>query len=545
MDRNTSYNTRGFPGQSTQGRPSVSRNAGAPGQLGRFSAPAAGQQGSAQGSGNYVPPSSRPMGGTGSYGGRYGAPQERHGQARRTVPDIKYSAPWEEKDWYPANRRAETKLFHREQGTGIKFEDYGSIPVEVEGQTEAVPMEGYDGSGLHPLLKNNLTLLAYKVPTPIQKYGVPISISGDDIMACAQTGSGKTAAFILPIFSQILSMHGPPVEQSRGYRRTVYPLAVIMAPTRELTLQILEECEKFGYRTWLSICIAYGGAPAIAQIQAMESNGCDILVATPGRLKDFVERGKVSLANVKYLVLDEADRMLDMGFEPQIREIVERTDITPKEGRQTMMYSATFPPEIRRLARDFLRKYVFITIGRIGSAPENIEQEILYVEENEKPVAVLDMLSREKEGQVLVFVERKVDARDLEGFLLSKGINAVSIHGDKTQDQRENAINAFKKKTCRVLAATSVAARGLDIPNVSCVINFDLPKEIDEYVHKIGRTARAGNTGKAISFFNTTRDARIARDLIGVLEESKKQVPEWLFGFGGGSSGGSQSWGRR
>lgn len=295
--------------------------------------------------------------------------------------------------------------------------------------------------------------------------------------------------------------------------------------------------------------MVYGGADSREQIRQLE-RGCHILVATPGRLVDMLERGKVGLDAVSYLVLDEADRMLDMGFEPQIRRIVEQDTMPPAGTRQTLMFSATFPKEIQYLARDFLQNYVFLSVGRVGSTSENITQRIHWVEEHDKRTFLLDLLNAANGELCLIFVETKKGADALENFLYNANYPVTSIHGDRSQEDREAALSAFRDGRAPVLVATAVAARGLDIPNVRHVINFDLPNDIDEYVHRIGRTGRAGHTGVAESFFND-KNRNIVRDLIDVLAEAKQEVPGWLESLahsarrGGGGGGGGGGGNRR
>lgn len=325
-----------------------------------------------------------------------------------------------------------------------------------------------------------------------------------------------------------------------------------MAPTRELVSQIFEEAKKFCYRSWVRPAVAYGGVDIGQQMRTLQ-RGCDLLVAAPGRLTDMLERNRVSLANVKYLILDEADRMLDMGFEPQIRHIVQECDMPDVQDRQTLMFSATFPRNIQMLARDFLKEYIFLSVGRVGSTSANITQKVLLVEDDEKRSVILDLLSAADLGLTIVFTETKRMADYLADFLYDQGFPATAIHGNRTQYEREKALAAFKNGTAPILVATAVAARGLDIPNVQHVINYDLPTDIDDYVHRIGRTGRAGNVGIATSFFNRNNKI-IVKDMISLLTEASQEVPDFLIkisressygGRGGGRGGRSGGFGGR
>lgn len=436
------------------------------------------------------------------------------------------------------------------QSSGINFDNYDDIPVEASGENVPEPVTEFTSPPIDPLLLENIKLARFTKPTPVQKYSIPIISSGRDLMACAQTGSGKTGGFLFPVLSESFK-NGPapiPAPTNRFFVGKAYPTALVLAPTRELVSQIYEESKKFVYRSWVKTCVAYGGADIGTQIRNL-ARGCDLLVATPGRLNDLLERGKISLQNIKYFVLDEADRMLDMGFENQIRYIVEECDMPPANERQSLLFSATFPKEIQYLARDFLNDYIFLSVGKVGSTSENITQKILYVEEEDKEPTLLDILaSEEEQGLTLIFVETKRMADILSDYLYSNNLPATSIHGDRTQREREKALELFKSGRAPILVATAVAARGLDIPNVTHVINFDLPGDIDDYVHRIGRTGRAGNTGVATAFFNRG-NRNISRDLVDLLTEAKQEVPRFLSsisresgrgGSGRGRSGGSR-----
>ena len=431
------------------------------------------------------------------------------------------------------NERVELELFGAPddpgfQSSGINFDHYDDIPVEASGENVPEPITEFTSPPLDELLFENVQLARFTKPTPVQKYSIPIIAEGRDLMACAQTGSGKTGGFLFPVLSESFKNGPSPVTNNGGYsyQRKAYPTAVIMAPTRELATQIFDEAKKFCYRSWVRPCVVYGGSPIGNQMRQMDQ-GCDLLVATPGRLNDLLERGKISLSNVKYLVLDEADRMLDMGFEPQIRHIVEDCDMTPVGERQTLMFSATFPDDIQHLARDFLSDYIFLSVGRVGSTSENITQKIMYVDDMDKKSALLDILSAQNEGLTLIFVETKREADNLTDFLIMQNFSATAIHGDRTQQERERALAAFRSGRANLLVATAVAARGLDIPNVTQVINYDLPTDIDDYVHRIGRTGRAGNTGTAIAFFNRN-NSNVAKGLFEILTEANQEVPQFL-----------------
>ncbi|XP_059170511.1 ATP-dependent RNA helicase DDX3X-like isoform X2 [Physella acuta] len=446
-----------------------------------------------------------------------------------------------QEDWsipLPRNERLEHELFGA-GNTGINFDKYEDIPVEASGDNCPKHIENFEDCNMGEIVRNNIALSKYSKPTPVQKFAIPIILGKRDLMACAQTGSGKTAAFLVPILNQIYEM-GPgesgnqPGGRQYG-RRKMFPIALVLAPTRELASQIYDEARKFAYRSRVRPCVVYGGADIGAQMRDLDK-GCHLLVATPGRLVDMMERGKVGLDHCKFLVLDEADRMLDMGFEPQIRRIVEKDNMPPCGKRQTNMFSATFPKEIQVLARDFLENYIFLAVGRVGSTSENITQKVVWVEEQEKRSFLLDLLnaaggsgagSPRPESLTLVFVETKKGADALEDFLLREGYPATSIHGDRSQREREDALRIFKCGERPILVATAVAARGLDISNVRHVINFDLPSDIEEYVHRIGRTGRVGNLGLATSFFNE-KNKNIVRDLLDLLTESNQEIPPWL-----------------
>ncbi|KAG0612374.1 hypothetical protein M758_6G022300 [Ceratodon purpureus] len=465
---------------------------------------------------------------------------------------------WEREANPFANDEPVSETIFEAENTGINFDAYEDIPVETSGQDVPPPVNTFAEIDLGPALNENIRRCKYTKPTPVQKYAIPISLHGRDLMACAQTGSGKTAAFCFPIIAGI--MRNTPPGRPRGGRKAL-PLALILSPTRELSMQISDEAKKFAYQTGIRVVVAYGGAPVHNQLREME-RGVDILVATPGRLSDLLERARVSLSMVRYLALDEADRMLDMGFEPQIRRIVEQMDMPMAGDRQTMLFSATFPREIQRLASDFLSNYIFLAVGRVGSSTDLIVQRVEYVQDPDKRSMLMDLIHAQsaltppgQQSLTLVFVETKKGADALEDWLCRMGFPATTIHGDRSQQEREHALRSFRTGVTPILVATDVAARGLDIPHVAHVVNFDLPSDIDDYVHRIGRTGRAGKSGVATAFFNE-KDQSLARPLSDLMTESNQEVPGWLLNYatrasygGGGrnrrSGGGGSRFGGR
>lgn len=473
--------------------------------------------------------------GRGQHSGGNGRWTNEHGSSRQRTwgdkgPASTSTSRWSNDDSPFGNKDdvKDVEIFNG-MNTGINFDKYNDIPVEMSGNNCVDPIDNFETSGLHDRLLQNIKLAKYSTPTPVQKNAIPIITSKRDLMACAQTGSGKTAAFLVPTFGRMLSMGGPPQPPSSGNRpsrrRVVYPTALVLAPTRELASQIYDESHKFCHQTGMLPRVVYGGADVRDQLRQLD-RGCDLLVATPGRLVDMVERGRISLETVHFLILDEADRMLDMGFEPQIRQIVEDCYLPPKGVRQTLMFSATFPKEIQQLASDFLEDYIFLAVGRVGSTTDFIQQRVEYCDEASKREMVLKLLNTIP-GLTLVFVETKRGADSLEEFLIRQDYPATSIHGDRTQPEREDALRSFRSGRTPIMVATDVAARGLDIPNVTHVINFDLPNEIDDYVHRIGRTGRAGNSGLATALINE-KNRNIVRDLTELLSEAGQEVPPFL-----------------
>ena len=348
-------------------------------------------------------------------------------------------------------------------------------------------MTQFEMMGLPEKLVGRLNELGITKPTPIQSHAIPIALDGGDVMGLAQTGSGKTAAFGLPLVTQMLainSMPGP--KTARG---------LVLAPTRELAKQISDTLTQLAHKTPLKVALVVGGASINMQIKRLQ-RGTDLLVATPGRLIDLLDRRALSLADTSFLVLDEADQMLDLGFIHALRRIA---SVLPAQ-RQTMLFSATMPKQMNELAQSYLKNPKRVEVNPPGKAVDRIVQSVHFIAKSEKTSLLIELLDKHRDELALVFGRTKHGSEKLMKLLTAKGFVAGSIHGNKSQGQRDRAIAAFKAGEIKVLVATDVAARGLDIPAVRHVYNYDLPNVPENYVHRIGRTARAGADGAAIAF---------------------------------------------
>lgn len=325
----------------------------------------------------------------------------------------------------------------------------------------------------------------YKTPTPIQQQAIPVVLNGRDVLGCAQTGTGKTAAFSIPILQALHTQH----TSNRHIK------ALILTPTRELAIQIGESFTDYGKHTGVRHTVIFGGVGQKPQTDALH-RGVSVLIATPGRLLDLINQGFISLKELDFFVLDEADRMLDMGFIHDIRQIIK---LIPAK-RQTLFFSATMPAEISGLANSILHNPVFVEVTPVSSTVEVIDQTLYHVEQKQKPLLLISLLENNKMKSVLVFSRTKHGADKIAKTLCKEGIKSEAIHGNKSQNARQRALSNFKDRTCRVLIATDIAARGIDIDSLSHVVNFDLPNVPETYVHRIGRTGRAGMSGTAIAF---------------------------------------------
>ena len=337
-----------------------------------------------------------------------------------------------------------------------------------------------------PILKT-LDKEGLHVPTPIQKKSIPFILEGRDVIGLAQTGTGKTAAFILPLLSKL---YGTP--QTGKFRKVKI---LVLSPTRELAQQIGEVVKPFASATNLKTCTIVGGVPILKQFKVLKK-GSDIIIGTPGRVEDHISQKSIDLGNVNFVVLDEADQMLDIGFLPAIKRIL---GFTPKK-RQTLLFSATMPPEIKKLVTEFMVRAVEVAVSVVAKPVEKINQKIIMLNSSQK-INALKKIAENREGvRLLVFTRTKHGAEKVVKSLSKDGFLVASIHGNKSQNQRQKSLMNFRNGSCPLLVATDIAARGIDVPGVEAVINYDLPEVPEIYVHRIGRTARAGMTGDAISF---------------------------------------------
>ncbi|MDP2691479.1 MAG: DEAD/DEAH box helicase [bacterium] len=375
--------------------------------------------------------------------------------------------------------------------------------------------ETFYGLGIAPNMLKRLDELKFVTPTPIQMKAIPIGIRGEDMIGIAQTGTGKTLAFSIPMIQRLAAA------KSNG---------LVICPTRELAIQVDETLQKIGGPFKLRTALIIGGANMNWQVKAIQRRP-HIIVATPGRLIDHLEQKTISLKQVGVLVLDEADRMLDMGFEPQIKKIL----LEVPEHRQTMLFSATMPAKIAQMARSYMKSPLRVEVAPSGTTAELVEQELFVVPRNQK-LALLEKILEQYSGTVLVFCRTKFGAKKVTSVVNKMGHRAAEIHGNRTQNQRMSALEGFKSGRYRVLVATDIAARGIDVTGIELVVNYDLPENSEDYVHRIGRTARAGSSGKAISFAcpEQSRDVNAIENLIKIrlpitplpkLEEKAYLVP--------------------
>ncbi len=375
----------------------------------------------------------------------------------------------------------------------------------------------FDTLGLSAEVLKAVEQAGYTTPTPIQAAAIPLAMEGRDIIGLAQTGTGKTAAFTLPIVDRLL--HGP--QRTR---------ALVLTPTRELAVQVDESFRKYAKHSGLKVAAVYGGVSLEPQTKALRK-GVDVIVATPGRLLDHMERQNVVFDDLEVLVLDEADRMLDMGFAPQINRVVAGI---PKY-RQTLLFSATMPPEVEALSRKYLRKPVVVQVGRRSMAASGVSHAVYPVPRTRKTELLLQLLQNEEMDSVLIFTRTKHGADRVVRDLKRKGIEATALHGDKSQRERTRALEDFKSGKIRTLVATDVAQRGLDISGITHVVNFDVPAEPEDYVHRIGRTGRADQSGDAFTLMSADEIAMV-RTIERVIGQEIPRISVPGFDFGTSAS---------
>lgn len=366
---------------------------------------------------------------------------------------------------------------------------------------------GFEQMPLQPRLLQNIQAEGYQAPTPIQEKSIPQVLARRDLFGCAQTGTGKTAAFAVPVLSLL----------AQEPRRGKAPRALVLTPTRELALQIFENFCALGKGLSLHTCVLFGGVKQGPQVASLES-GVDILVATPGRLNDLYHQGFVDLSRIEIFVLDEADRMLDMGFLPDVRRVLEKLP----EKRQNLMFSATIPEPIKALVDEILQNPVHVRAAPPATTVEKVEQTVYFVDREQKPKLLQWVLEDPRIGSALVFTRTKHGADRVVRDLTRAGVRAAAIHGNKSQNARQKALSQFKNHQLRVLVATDIAARGLDIEGLTHVINYDIPEVPETYVHRIGRTARAGRSGAALSFCTIDEKA----DFLAIERLIRREIPE-------------------
>ena len=459
-------------------------------------------------------------------------------------------------------------------GLGIYYNGNPITPESIPNHLENNDVSQLDSIIEESLVKSLLRLRMEKL-SPIQQRCFPILLDGNDLIGCAQTGSGKTMAFLLPIINNMIKK-GPPAEDKVDNTRRVEerdvrkiknlfdnydqnsynqsnfsgrdnvqedrnyvdpnaskPVAMVIAPTRELAQQIHDECRKLTQNTGITSACIYGGQPMNIQSEELRQK-VDIVIGTPGRITDFCNQGKISLKEIDYLVLDEADRMLDMGFKPQIEQIARSFDMKPKSQTQNIMFSATFDKKITNVANEFLQNNNYFFTGN----PDNkftinkeIAQRIIFSNSHSKKKNLQEIMEAFSDEKVIIFSETKSNCNDIEDLLMSYGFKARAIHGDKDQAARNRAVRGFNGGEFNVLVATSVAARGMDFENIGLVINYDCPVSIDDYVHKIGRTGRKGKLGKAVTFVDQRAVASVLRGIVEILKSSDQIVPDEIYTY--------------
>jgi superfamily II DNA/RNA helicase len=403
------------------------------------------------------------------------------------------------------------------------FREKFQITAPLEGQVLPEPVQKFEQAPFGKKIRAALCDAGFAAPSPIQAQGWPVAVSGTDLVAVAKTGSGKTLGYLLPAFRTLKKESPAEASSSSQFAK---PRVLVLAPTRELAQQIEVECLKFGGVAKVSSQAVFGGVPKGPQVKALKEKP-DLLVATPGRLQDLMEMGALSLECVSYVVLDEADRMLDMGFEPEIAKIL---DTTPAD-RQTLLFTATWPKSVKKIAAKYLREdYIHVNVGDDElAANKAVSQEFFQLDDDEKEDKlwrILDGMS--DNAKVIVFGNTKRRAEALCKSFKGRGYEAVALHGDKPQWERERDLKEFAAGRCWLLFATDVCARGIDIKDITHVVNYDMARDVESYVHRIGRTGRAGCNGLSITFWNPAYDMECSPALAKIAKEAGQEVPGFL-----------------
>lgn len=457
-----------------------------------------------------------------------------NGQGLRTVEWGRKTLQPFKKDFYVAHPSVKNRSPFEVQ----QFRNSKEITVEGDAPN---PIQNFTEASFPDYVMSEIQNQGYEAPTAIQAQGWPIAMSGHDMVGIAQTGSGKTLAYTLPAIVHINNQ--PQINRGEG------PIVLILAPTRELAQQIQQVANDFGSSCYIRNTCIFGGAPKGPQARDLEK-GVEICIATPGRLIDFLEKGTTNLERCTYLVLDEADRMLDMGFEPQIRKILGQI----RPDRQTLMWSATWPKEVKKLSADFMNDPIHINVGSLNlSANHNILQIVDVCQEHEKETKLSNLLQEignngEPGSKIIIFVETKKKVEGITRLIRRFGWPAVCMHGDKSQQERDYVLREFRNGKASILVATDVAARGLDVDGIKYVVNYDYPNSSEDYIHRIGRTGRSDTTGTSYAFF-TPSNFKQAKDLVSVLKEANQVVNPKLHeianrvGNYGGNKGGRWGYG--
>jgi len=407
-----------------------------------------------------------------------------------------------------------------------EFRSKFDISSAGEGQELPDPVQRFEDAPFSKKLREGLLAAGFAAPSPIQAQGWPVAVLGKDLVAVAKTGSGKTLGFLLPAFRAIAKGLAS-TDEGKGSAPSA-PSVLVLAPTRELVSQIEAECKKFEHYTNVMSLAVFGGAPKPPQIKALKENRPQVLVATPGRLQDLMEMRAVTLKQVSFLVLDEADRMLDMGFEPEIAKIVAET----KKDRQTLLFTATWPKAVQRIAENYLKEeHVHVNVGQTEDLAANkaVSQEFFKIGDDEKEMKLWRIIAGLPESAKLIaFMNTKRRVEQYTKAFWEKGFEVAALHGDKAQWERDRDLGKFAKGECWLLFATDVCARGLDIRGVTHVVNFDMARDVESYVHRIGRTGRAGASGTSITFFNEAYDLECSPALAKIAHEAGQPVPDFL-----------------